>query len=140
MHPYAEYLQPFVYEHFSLQEGGKFNSDFRISYWGKIFRKLWIDELPMLINFFRGDLKLVGVRPLSRHYLSLYSEILKEKRFKTKPGLVPPFYADMPKTLDEIMQSEMKYLENYFEHPILTDIKYFFKAFNNIIFKNARSA
>lgn len=140
MHPYAEYLQPFVYEHFALQEGGKFNNDFRISYWGKIFRKLWIDELPMLINFFRGDLKIVGVRPLSKHYLSLYSEILKEKRFKTKPGLVPPFYADMPKTLDEIMQSEMRYLENYFENPVLTDIKYFFKAFNNIIFKKARSA
>lgn len=140
MHPYAEYLQPFVYEHFALQEGGKFNNDFRISYWGKIFRKLWIDELPMLINFFRGELKIVGVRPLSNHYLSLYSDEVREQRFKTKPGLVPPYYADMPKSLDEIMQSELRYLQHYFKNPIVTDIKYFFKAFNNIIFKNARSA
>ena len=73
MHPYAEYLQKFVYEKFSLQEGGKFNNDFRVASWGKVFRKLWIDELPMIINFFKGDLKLVGVRPLSNHYLNLYS-------------------------------------------------------------------
>lgn len=140
MHPYAEYLQPFVYEHFSLQEGGKFNNDFRISYWGRFLRKLWIDELPMLVNFFRGELKLVGVRPLSSHYLSLYTDDLKEMRFKTKPGLVPPFYADMPKTLEDIMQSEFNYLNSYFKNPVLTDIKYFFKAFNNILLKNARSA
>lgn len=140
MHPYAEYLQPFVYEHFNLEEGGKFKSDFRISYWGRIFRKLWIDELPMLINYFKRELKLVGVRPLSSHYLSLYTVELKEKRFKTKPGLVPPFYADMPATLDEIMDSENKYLDSYLKSPILTDFKYFFRAFNNIIFKHARSA
>lgn len=139
MHPYSEYLQKFVYENFSLQEGGKFNNDFRITSWGKVFRKLWFDEMPMLINWFKGEMKLVGVRPLSQHYLSLYSEELKTKRMKYKPGLVPPYYADIPKTLEDIMQSELKYLEAYEKSPLVTDIKYFVKAFYNIIIKKARS-
>jgi lipopolysaccharide/colanic/teichoic acid biosynthesis glycosyltransferase len=139
MHPYSEYLQKFVFEHNQLQEGGKFSKDFRVTSWGKVLRKLWIDELPMLINFIKGDLKLVGVRPLSQHYISLYSEELRESRKKFKPGLVPPFYVDMPKSLDEIMKSELKYMRAYEKHPFRTDIKYFFGAAYNIIFKKARS-
>jgi lipopolysaccharide/colanic/teichoic acid biosynthesis glycosyltransferase len=139
MHPYAEYLQKFVYDKFSLQEGGKFNNDFRVTSWGKVFRKLWIDELPMFINFFKGELKLVGVRPLSNHYLSLYSTELRMRRINYKPGLVPPFYVDMPKTLSEIMQSEERYLDLYDKHPVLTDIKYFFKAAYNIAIRKKRS-
>lgn len=140
MHPYAEYLQEYVYEKSNLQEGGKFADDFRITTAGKLFRKFWIDELPMLINFLRGDLKIVGVRPLSEHYYNLYSKDLQEKRIKTKPGLIPPFYVDMPKTLDEIQASEDKYLDAYFKHPFRTDCKYFWKAVWNIVFRKARSS
>ncbi len=139
MHPYSEYLQQLVFEKFNLQTGGKFNNDFRITYWGKLFRKLWLDELPMLVNFIKGDLKLVGVRPLSNHYLSLYKECLIEKRNKFKPGLIPPFYVDMPETLQEIMASEERYLDLYEKNPLMTDVKYFFKAAYNIFFKKARS-
>ena len=139
MHPYAEYLQGYVFEKHSLEQGGKFKNDFRVSTLGRFMRKFWIDELPMLINLFRGDLKIVGVRPLSQHYFNLYSKELQEKRTKFKPGLVPPFYVDNPKTLEEIMASEMKYLEAYEKHPFRTDIKYFFNAFYNIIFKRLRS-
>jgi len=140
MHPYAEYLQGYVYEKNDLKDGGKFKDDFRISTLGQIMRKFWIDELPMFINFFRGDLKIVGVRPLSQHYFNLYSKELQEKRIKYKPGLIPPFYVDMPKTLDEIMASELRYLEAYEKHPILTDVKYFFKATYNIFIKKHRSS
>lgn len=139
MHAYAEYLQQYVYEKNSLQEGGKFKDDFRISTIGKFFRKYWLDELPMLINLFKGDLKLVGVRPLSKHYLSLYSPELIQKRLNHKPGLIPPFYVDMPKTLQEIIASEMKYLEEHEKAPFTTDIKYFFRALYNILIKKARS-
>jgi len=128
-----------VYEKFNLQEGGKFKNDFRVTTSGKIFRKFWLDEMPMFINIIAGDMKLVGVRPLSRQYFELYSEELKEKRLKTKPGLIPPFYADMPKTLEEIMASEMRYLEAHEKHPFITDVRYFFKAMWNILFKGARS-
>jgi lipopolysaccharide/colanic/teichoic acid biosynthesis glycosyltransferase len=139
MHPYAEYLQKFVYEKFSLQEGGKFNNDFRVTSWGKIFRKLWIDELPMVINIFKGEIKLVGVRPLSNHYLNLYSGKLRERRMNYKPGLIPPFYVDMPKTLCEIMNSEEKYLDLYDKHPVITDTTYLIKAAYNILIKRKRS-
>lgn len=139
MHPFAEYLQDYVYKQNELQEGGKFKDDFRVSTLGKIFRKLWIDELPMLRNLLKGQMKLVGVRPLSEQYFNLYSEELQQKRIKYKPGLVPPFYADMPKTMDEIMASEMKYLEAYEKSPFKTDFIYFWKAFNNIVFKRERS-
>ena len=140
MHPYAEYLQEYIYKKSALQDGGKFKNDFRITTAGKLFRKFWLDELPMFINYFRGEMKLIGVRPLSEHYFSLYSKELQEKRIKTKPGLIPPFYVDMPKTLDEIQASEMKYLDLYLKHPFLTDWKYFWKAVLNILFKKARSS
>ena len=139
MHPFAEYLQEYVYSMNNLDEGGKFKDDFRITAWGKVLRKLWIDELPMLVNFFSGDLKLVGVRPLSNHYLSLYDEEFQKRRIKYKPGLIPPYYADMPKKLDDIILSEINYLDQFDKHPVKTDIKYFFKSFYNIIFKGARS-
>jgi lipopolysaccharide/colanic/teichoic acid biosynthesis glycosyltransferase len=84
-------------------------------------------------------MKLIGVRPLSKHYLSLYAEDLKELRTKVKPGLVPPFYADMPKTLEEVQDSERRYLNAYLKSPIGTDIKYFFKTFYNIVIKRVRS-
>lgn len=139
MHAYSEYLQAYVYEHNNLQEGGKFKDDFRITTEGRFFRKFWLDELPMFINVFKGNMKIVGVRPLSSHYFSLYTEELRKKRIKYKPGLIPPFYVDLPKTLEEIMESEMRYLEFYDRHPIRTDISYFCKAFYNIFIKRVRS-
>jgi lipopolysaccharide/colanic/teichoic acid biosynthesis glycosyltransferase len=140
MHPYSEYIQDFVYNQNSLEEGGKFKDDFRIPAWGKFFRKYWIDELPMLFNWFKGDLKLVGVRPISNHYLSLYTREHQDMRRKFKPGLVPPFYADMPKTIEEIERSERVYLEAYEKNPIMTDVSYFFKVVKNILFRRKRSA
>lgn len=140
MHPYAEFLQEFVYLNNKLEGGGKFKYDFRIPVWGKIFRQLWIDELPMIFNWIKRDLKLVGVRPISRHYLNLYSKEHQKFREQFKPGLIPPFYADLPQTIEEIEASEKKYLEAYQVHPIKTDISYFFKALNNIILKKKRSA
>lgn len=139
MHAYSEYLQKYVFEKNQLQAGGKFKNDFRISPEGKFFRKFWLDELPMLINFLKGEMKLVGIRPLSEHYFNLYSKELQEKRIKCKPGLIPPFYADLPETLEEIQASEMRYLDAYINNPIKTDISYFFKALKNILFKGARS-
>lgn len=140
MHAYSEYIQDYIYQQNDLQEGGKFKDDFRITTLGAIMRKLWIDELPMFINVFRGEMKLVGVRPLSKHYFNLYTEELRQKRIKFKPGLIPPFYADMPKTLEEIMDSEMKYLLAYEKNPLITDWRYFWKAMHNIFIKKARSA
>jgi lipopolysaccharide/colanic/teichoic acid biosynthesis glycosyltransferase len=139
MHAYSEYLQQYVFETSSLQEGGKFKDDFRVTTVGKFMRKTWIDELPMLINLMRGDLKIVGVRPLSKHYFGLYTPEMRDFRLKFKPGLVPPFYVDLPKTLEEIQESERRYLLAYQKHPFITDFVYFWKALYNILIKKARS-
>jgi len=104
-------------------------------------RKYWIDELPMLINLIRGEMKLVGVRPLSRHYFNLYSKELQEKRVNYKPGLLPPFYADMPQTLAEIQRSEMNYLLACETKGVFkTDLRYLILILKNILIKNARSS
>jgi len=141
MHPYSEYLQAYIYENNSLKEGGKFHRDIRITTSGRFFRKYWLDELPMIVNVLKGDMKLVGVRPLSAHYFSLYTKELQEKRVKFKPGLLPPFYADMPRTLPEIEASEMSYLVACEMNGVFkTDMLYLGKILGNILFRKARSS
>ncbi len=139
MHAYSEYLQTFVHEQNELELSGKFMEDFRITSWGKVLRKLWIDELPQFINWIRGDVSLVGVRALSFQYFSLYPEDMQLQRVQFKPGLVPPYYADMPKNFDEIVESERRYLLKRKKRPISTQFEYFFKAWWNILVKGARS-
>ncbi|MEI6854081.1 MAG: hypothetical protein WCL06_14640, partial [Bacteroidota bacterium] len=77
--------------------------------------------------------------PLSKHYFSLYPSDVQKIRIKYKPGLIPPCYVDLPKTFDEIVASESKYLEQYEKAPLWTDFKYFWKVFWNIFIKRARS-
>ena len=93
----------------------------------------------MFINYFKGEMKLVGVRPISKHYLSLYPEAARERRKNYKPGLLPPFYADMPKTLEEIVASEIRYFDSYDNKGFRADIYYFWKILYNIFIKKARS-
>ncbi len=113
MHPYSEYIHKYALEKFELDECGKIKNDFRITSWGKVFRKLWIDEIPELVNWLKRDIKLVGVRPLSQSFFDTYPDDLKKERIKYKPGLVPPYYADMPNSMDEVWESERNYLEKY---------------------------
>jgi len=140
MHPFSEYLQGYIYKRNSLNVDGKFNRDIRITTMGSFMRKYWIDELPMFINLFNGEMKLVGVRPLSKQYYSLYNSDLQKKRLKFKPGLLPPFYADLPHSLDEIQDSEMRYLVSCESKGVFkTDLIYFFRILKNILINNARS-
>jgi lipopolysaccharide/colanic/teichoic acid biosynthesis glycosyltransferase len=140
MHPYSEYLQDYIYYKHNLQEGGKFHHDIRVTTLGYWLRRYWLDELPMLGNLLKGDMKLVGVRPLSRQYFGLYDIQLQQQRVRHKPGLLPPYYADLPKTLEEIQASEKRYLDACEKHgSFLTDIRYFIVIMTNILFKKARS-
>lgn len=139
MHPYAEYAQAYLHKTNGLDVGGKFKDDYRVSTGGKLIRKYWIDELPMLYNLLRGDIKLIGVRPISTHYFNLYPEELKTLRSKHKPGLLPPFYADMPKEFGDIVASELQYLKAYEKAPLKTDLAYLGKILKNIFYHKARS-
>ena len=111
----------------------------RVTGWGRVFRKFWIDELPMIWNLLRGDLKLIGVRPLSVSNFNTYPQYLQDKRTKVKPGLIPPMYRDLPKNEKEFYDSEERYIDSYLKAPLKTDIEYLLKALYNIFIKRARS-
>ncbi len=139
MHPYAEYLQDYIYNKNNFSGNCKIKKDYRVTSWGRFLRKFWIDEQPMWINWLKKEVKLVGVRPLSEQFYNLYPPDLQKRRIKHKPGLIPPFYVDMPQTLEEVVASEHRYLDAYEKHPRLTDFKYFWIALYNIIVKKVRS-
>ena len=56
MHPYAEYLQDHILTIHGYAKTGKPANDFRLTPWGKFMRRYWIDELPQLLNVFKGDI------------------------------------------------------------------------------------
>ena len=66
-------------------EGNLLPDDVRLTKVGKIVRSLSIDELPQLINVLKGDMALVGPRPLLIKYLPLYSEE-QYRRHEVRPG------------------------------------------------------
>ena len=137
MYSYSQYLQDYVYELNKLNHSGKLANDFRVNIWGKIMRPIWLDELPMLWNVIRGDMKWVGVRPLSEHFFSLYTKEMQHLRTKVRPGMLPPFYYEKktPQGLDEIQASERRYIEAYLKHPFITDWRYFWGTVFNILLK-----
>lgn len=58
----------------------------RITPIGKLIRKFSLDELPQLINVLRGDMALIGPRPLVPRYLKLYSTE-QARRHEVRPGI-----------------------------------------------------
>jgi undecaprenyl phosphate N,N'-diacetylbacillosamine 1-phosphate transferase len=58
----------------------------RLTNFGKIIRKLSIDELPQLINVLKGDMSLIGPRPLLFKYVPLYTKE-QLRRHEVKPGI-----------------------------------------------------
>ncbi len=58
----------------------------RLSLFGEVIRKLSLDELPQLVNVMKGEMSLIGPRPLLMKYLPLYTEE-QAKRHLVKPGM-----------------------------------------------------
>lgn len=141
MHPYAEYLQDYVLNLNGYADSGKPRDDFRLTPWGRILRRYWLDELPQLINVLKGEIKLVGVRPISQRYFQDIPQELQILRIKFKPGCVPPYVSlDRKSDMTSVLQAEREYLKEKIRRPYTTDTRYFFKAIFNIIFKRKRSA
>lgn len=68
-------------------ENGKLLPDKqRLTKVGRVVRSLSIDELPQLINVFKGDMSLIGPRPLLPQYLPLYDDEQK-RRHEVRPGI-----------------------------------------------------
>jgi lipopolysaccharide/colanic/teichoic acid biosynthesis glycosyltransferase len=58
----------------------------RLTYFGRIVRKTSLDEIPQLINVLKGDMSIIGPRPLLPEYLPLYNKAQK-KRHNIRPGI-----------------------------------------------------
>ncbi len=140
MHPYSEYLQEYIINLNGYNEVGKPANDFRLTEWGKFMRKCWLDELPQLINLLKGELALVGVRPLSQTRFNELPEDIKQLRIKFKPGCIPPYVAlNMPDSNGNI-EAERIYFNDKLKNGIKTDIKYAYWALCNILSGKIKSS
>lgn len=68
------------------ENGELLSDDIRLTKFGKLLRSTSLDELPELWNILKGDMSIVGPRPLLVEYLPLY-DIEQKKRHNVKPGL-----------------------------------------------------
>lgn len=101
--------------HLNEMKGGKLfksDSDPRVTALGRILRKYSIDELPQLINILKGDMTLIGPRPLSTPLSEYDEEDLV--RFKVKPGLGCIWQAYFRKETDfkDWMETDAIYVDN----------------------------
>ncbi|MFC5401551.1 sugar transferase [Cohnella soli] len=67
-------------------EGQLLPDEARLTPFGKMLRRLSLDELPQLLNVVKGDMSLVGPRPLLMEYLSLYTPE-QARRHDVRPGI-----------------------------------------------------
>ena len=138
-HPYSEYIQDYVIKMHGYNEKGKPADDFRVTRWGKWMRKLWIDEWPQIINVLKGEMRIVGIRPVSLRFLNEYPDDIRELRSRQKPGCVPPYVAHLSQEIESYIESERRYLLEREKAPIKTDFKIFFQAVYNITANKIRS-
>lgn len=68
------------------EKGELLPDDIRLTSFGKVIRKLSLDELPQLWNVLKGDMSFVGPRPLLVEYLPLYNE-RQARRHEVRPGI-----------------------------------------------------
>lgn len=140
MSPYSEYIQGYIHERNGYDGEGGYKDDTRITTVGAFMRRYWLDELPMVWNLLKGDLKLFGVRPVSRPYFEMFPPAFQEYRKRFLPGLIPPIVVDRPDTFEDIWLSEKKYLSAYEKAPFTTDLRYCWRAVYNIVVKRVRSS
>jgi lipopolysaccharide/colanic/teichoic acid biosynthesis glycosyltransferase len=140
MHPYSEFLQNYMIENFGYSSNGKLNNDFRMTNWARFFRKYWLDELPQIWNVIKGDMKLVGIRPVTLSYFNKIPLEHQKERVKFKPGCIPPYLAlNLNSDKESVLMAERIYIKLIKRKPIIIDFVFFFNAFRNIIFFKRRS-
>lgn len=108
-------------------ENFKVQDDPRVTKLGLFLRKSSLDELPQLINILRGDMTLIGPRPITAEELERYGEDA-ERFVSVLPGLTGYWqaYARNDCSYEQRMKMELHYIKNA---NILWDIQIFFATF-----------
>lgn len=115
------------------KENYKLTNDPRITKIGKFLRKTSLDELPQLINIIKGDLSIIGPRPVVKDELEKYGENMA-KFLSVTPGLTGNWAANGRNntTYEERMKLELEYVDNI---SFKTDVKIFFQTIFAVIKK-----
>lgn len=98
----------------------------RLTTIGKFVRKTSLDELPQLLNVLKGDMSLIGPRPLLTHYLHLYNDF-QNRRHEIKPGITGWAQVNGRNAIswDKKFEYDVWYVDNV---SLLLDIKILFKT------------
>jgi exopolysaccharide biosynthesis polyprenyl glycosylphosphotransferase len=121
-------------EHLNEAEGPifKISNDPRVTWVGKILRQTSLDELPQLFNVIKGDMSLVGPRPMSIRDVDLFDKGIQRKRFSVKPGLTCIWQISGRSNLpfSKWLEHDLKYIESW---SLSLDIKILFKTIPAVV-------
>lgn len=110
----------------------------RITSFGRLLRASSLDELPELWNVFKGDMSLVGPRPLLMDYIPLYNS-LQLRRHEVRPGITGWAQVNGRNSLswDEKFDLDIWYVEN---HSIWLDVKIIFLTLKKVAVREGINA
>ena len=119
-------------------EGNPLEDSERLTDFGKALRNSSLDELPELWNVVKGDMSLVGPRPLLMEYLPLYSDE-QARRHDVRPGVTGYAQVNGRNAIgwDERFKLDMWYVDN---QSLWLDIKILFKTVKKVLIKDGISA
>ena len=128
-----EYLEQNEEAKIEFEENHKLKDDPRITRLGRFIRKTSIDELPQFVNVLKGDMSLIGPRPIVDGEIEKYGEN-KDKFLSVRPGLTGYWAANGRSdiTYEERMKMELYYVDNI---SFKLDIQIFFKTIISVIKK-----
>ncbi len=113
------------------ENGSLLSDENRMTIIGTLVRKTSLDEIPQMINVLKGDMSLIGPRPLLVQYLSLYSKEQK-KRHLVRPGITGWAQVNGRNAIgwQKKFELDVWYVEN---QSFILDIKIFFRTIKNIL-------